>query len=121
MYVIHEVEFFLLMSAKCKNRTTVLLVQRPAPWCPWSSWSTLIHLGPQFPEGGYTKCTKLDQGGPGVDQGHKQDPHAGWWTRSVQDHLGSLKNIFLMWQLYYSHNSIILPSIESWYSIILRI
>ena len=83
-------------SGKCKSRTTVLLVQHPAPWSPWSSWSTLIHLGPQFPECGYTKWAKQDQGGPGVDQGHRQDHGAGWWTRSVQDHLGPLKYIFLM-------------------------
>ena len=51
---------------------------------------------PQFPECGYTKWTKQDQGGPGVDQGHWQDHGAGWWTRGIQDHLGSLKNIFLM-------------------------
>ena len=64
-------------SAKCKNRTTVLLVQHPAPWCSWSSWSTLIHRSPQFPECGYTRWTELDQGGPGVDQQHGQDHGAG--------------------------------------------
>ena len=84
-------------SANFKNRTTVLLVQHPAPWCPWSSWSTLIYLAPQFPECGYTKWTKLDHGGPGVDQGHWQDHGARWWARSVQDHRGPLKNIFLMY------------------------
>ena len=83
-------------SAKCKSRTTVLLVQHPAPWSLWSPWSTLIHLGPQFPERGYTKWTKQDHGGPGVDHGHRQDHGARWWTRGVQDHLGSLKHIFLM-------------------------
>ena len=83
-------------SAKCKSRTTVLVVQHAAPWSPWSPWSTVIHLGPQFPDCGYTKWTKQDQGGPGVDQEHRQDHGAGWWTRGVQDHLGPLKNIFLM-------------------------
>ena len=86
----------MITSVKCKSRTTVLLVQHPAPWSPWSPWATLIHLGPQFPECGYTKWTKQDQGGPGVDQGHQQDHGAGWWIRGVQDHLGPLKNIFLM-------------------------
>src|SRR6201996_7813083 len=84
-------------SAKCKSGTTVLLVHHPAPWSPWSPWSTLIHLGPQFPECGYTKWYKQDQGGPGVVQGHRQDHGAGWWTRSVQDHRGPLKNFLLMW------------------------
>ena len=84
-------------SAKCKSGTTVLLVHHPAPWSPWSPWSTLIHLGPQFPECGYTKWSKQDQGGPGVVQGHRQDHGAGWWTRSVQDHRGPLKNFFLMY------------------------
>ena len=74
----------------------MLLVQHPAPWSPWSPWSTLIHLGPQIPECGYTKWSKQDQGGPGVVQGHRQDHGAGWWTRSVQDHCGPLKNFFLM-------------------------
>src|SRR6201996_4038530 len=83
-------------SAKCKSGTTVLLVHHPAPWSPWSPWSTLIQLGPQFPECGYTKWSKQDQGGPGVVQGHRQDHGAGWWTRSIQDHRGPLKNIFLM-------------------------
>ena len=83
-------------SAKCKNRTTVLLVQHPAPWSPWSPWSTLIHLGPQFPQYGYTKWTKQDQGGPWVDQGHGQDHGAGWWTSGIQDHRGPHKNFFLM-------------------------
>ena len=86
----------IVTSAKCKSRTTVLLVQHPAPWSPWSPCSSLIHLGLQFPECGYTKWTKQDQGGPGVDQGHQQDHGAVWWTRGVQDHLGPLKNIFLM-------------------------
>ena len=83
-------------SAKCKSGTTVLLVHHPAPWSPWSPWSTLIHLGPQFPECGYTKWSKQDQGGPGVVQGLRQDHGAGWWTRSVQDHRGPLKHFFLM-------------------------
>src|ERR1700760_973963 len=83
-------------SAKCKSGTTVLLVHHPAPWSPWCPWSTLIHLGPQFPECGYTKWSKQDQGGPGVVQGHQQDHGAGWWTRSVQDYRGPLKNFFLM-------------------------
>ena len=83
-------------SAKCKSGTTVLLVHHPAPWSPWSPWSTLIHLGPQFPECGYTKWSKQDQGGPGVVQGHRQDHGAGWWTRSIQDHRGPLKNFLLM-------------------------
>ena len=83
-------------SAKCKSRTIVLLVHHPAPWSLWSPWSTLIHLGPQFPECGYTKWTKQDQGGPGVVQGHQQDHGAGQWTRSIQDHPDLLKNIFLM-------------------------
>ena len=74
----------------------MLLVHHPAPWSPWSPWSTLIHLGPQFWECGYTKWTKQDQGGPGVVQGHRQDHGAGWWSRSVQDHRGPLKNFFLI-------------------------
>ena len=84
------------ISAQCKNRTRVLLVQHPAPWCLWSSWSTLIHLGPQFLECSYTKWTKQDQGGPGVDQRHTQDHGAGWWTRSVQHHRGPPENIVLI-------------------------
>ena len=84
-------------SAKCKSGTTVLLFHHPAPWSLWSPWSILIHLGPQFPECGYTKWTKQVQGGPGVVQGLRQDHGAGWWTRSVQDHRGALKNFFLMY------------------------
>src|SRR6201996_2393221 len=83
-------------SAKCKSGTTVLLVQHLAPWSPWSPWSTLIHLGPQFPECDYTKWSKQDQGGPGVVPGLRQDHGAGWWTRSIQDHRGPLKNFFLI-------------------------
>ena len=80
----------------------MLLVHHPAPWSPWSPWSTLIHLGPQIPECGYTKWSKQDQGGPGVVQGHQQDHGAGWWTRSVQDHCGPLKNFFLMRDVPYA-------------------
>ena len=83
-------------SAKCTSKSTVLLVQNQAPWSPCSPWCSLIHLGPQFPESGYTKWTKQDQDGPGVEQGYQQDHGAGWWTRSVQDHLGLLKHIFIM-------------------------
>ena len=86
-----------LPSAKCKSGTTVLLVHHPAPWSQWPPWSTLIHLGRQFPECGYTKWSKQDQGGPGVVQGLRQDHGAGWWTRSVQDHRGPLENFFLMY------------------------
>ena len=64
---------WLHSSAKCKSRTTVLLVHNAAPSCSGSSWSTLMHLGPRFPEYSYMKWTKLDQGGPEVDQGHGQD------------------------------------------------
>ena len=74
----------------------MLRVQRPAPWCPWSSWSTLIYFGPQFQRCCYTKWTKLDQDGSGIDQGHRQDHGAGWWTRSVENHLGSLKKFLLL-------------------------
>ena len=31
-----------------------------------------------------------------MDQGHQQDHGARWWITGVQDHLGPLKNIFLM-------------------------
>ena len=93
----------------------MLLVQHPAPWCLWSSWSTfkLIHLGSQFLEYGYMKWTKLDQGGLGVDQGYGQDHGTGWWTSSVQDHLGPLKNIFLMaleGQRSYIHQQNVFPT-----------
>src|ERR1700760_1695667 len=92
-------------SAKCKSGTTVLLVHHKASWSSWSPLCTLIHLGTQFPECGYTKWSKQNQGGPAVVQGHRQDHGAGWWTRSVQDHHGPLKNFFLMDLIYNSNRS----------------
>ena len=76
----------------------MLLVQHLAllsAWSTWSTWSSLIHLGLKFPECGYTKWTKQDQGGPGVVQGYSQDHGGGCWTRSIQDHRGPLKELFL--------------------------